>query len=374
MIAAVNAPDPTELVQHGYDSVSYLYRGDRDSPAEYAAWLTNLQQRIPTNASVLDLGCGCGIPVAKALTNNGHHVTGVDLSEVQINRARHLVPQATFLHADATRIAFAASTFDAVICLYALIHMPIDAQPHLIRRFLPRDISGDVSRQRELGRRLKKQRRFADPGIAADQRRRSFDESAAQRAIELGNAAGHAFRQRNLGIEAHELQRATARLQIMLGLERRDDRASLLHQRVPFAAIGALPRPAMAHGTARLADIAFLRLGHRQRLADVEREGNIEDAAGRLRISDRTNAKWRKCRASQPFCESCTGKAPATPRVRRTDATVTRHVRAGSDPRRDDDAPLTRLADDRDEALVKKARPGMRINVSGKGVSEIFQH
>lgn len=134
MIAAVNAPDPTELVQHGYDSVSYLYRGDRDSPAEYAAWLTNLQQRIPTNASVLDLGCGCGIPVAKALTNNGHHVTGVDLSEVQINRARHLVPQATFLHADATRIAFAASTFDAVICLYALIHMPIDAQPHLIRR------------------------------------------------------------------------------------------------------------------------------------------------------------------------------------------------------------------------------------------------
>jgi SAM-dependent methyltransferase len=83
----VNVPDPTELVRDGYDSVSYRYRGDHDNPAGYAPWLTNLQRRLPTNASVLDLGCGCGIPVAKALTDNGHHVTGVDLSEVQINRA-----------------------------------------------------------------------------------------------------------------------------------------------------------------------------------------------------------------------------------------------------------------------------------------------
>ena len=84
----MNVPDPTELVRHGYDSVSYRYRGDHDNPAGYAPWLTNLQRRLPTNASVLDLGCGCGIPVAKALTDNGHHVTGVGLSEVQINRAR----------------------------------------------------------------------------------------------------------------------------------------------------------------------------------------------------------------------------------------------------------------------------------------------
>jgi SAM-dependent methyltransferase len=130
----VNVPDPTELVRHGYDTVSYRYRGDHDNPAGYAPWLTNLQRRLPTNASVLDLGCGCGIPVAKALTDNGHHVTGVDLSEVQINRARQLVPQAAFLHDDATRVAFPDRTFDAVICLYALIHMPLDAQPHLIHR------------------------------------------------------------------------------------------------------------------------------------------------------------------------------------------------------------------------------------------------
>lgn len=130
----MNVPDPTELVRRGYDSVSYRYRGDDDNPAEYTPWLTNLQRRLPTNASVLDLGCGCGIPVTKTLTDNGHRVTGVDLSEVQVSRARQLVPQATFLHADATQVAFPDRTFDAVVCLYALIHMPIDAQPRLVHR------------------------------------------------------------------------------------------------------------------------------------------------------------------------------------------------------------------------------------------------
>ncbi|MEV0732959.1 class I SAM-dependent methyltransferase [Polymorphospora sp. NPDC050346] len=130
----MNVPDPTEIVRRGYDSVSHRYRGDHDAPAEYAPWLTDLRRQLPAGASVLDLGCGCGIPVAKTLADGGHRVTGVDLSEVQITRARRLVPHATFLHADATRVAFPAGTFDAVVCLYALIHMPIDAQPHLLHR------------------------------------------------------------------------------------------------------------------------------------------------------------------------------------------------------------------------------------------------
>jgi SAM-dependent methyltransferase len=82
----------------------------------------------------LDLGCGCGIPVAATLANDGHRVTGIDLSEVQITRARRLVPNATFLHADANQVCFPDRTFDAVVSLYALIHMPLDEQQRLISR------------------------------------------------------------------------------------------------------------------------------------------------------------------------------------------------------------------------------------------------
>lgn len=130
----MNVSDPVGLVRGGYDSVSLRYRGDDDSPASYGPWLAALLRRLPARAGVLDLGCGCGVPVARTLADAGHRVTGVDVSGVQIERARRLVPGGTFLRADATGVAFEERTFDAVVCLYALIHMPLDRQPVLLRR------------------------------------------------------------------------------------------------------------------------------------------------------------------------------------------------------------------------------------------------
>jgi 2-polyprenyl-3-methyl-5-hydroxy-6-metoxy-1,4-benzoquinol methylase len=130
----VDANESTAVVRRGYDALSHRYRGDDDCPAEYALWLATLRQRLPARADVLDLGCGCGVPVARTLAESGHRVTGVDLSEVQIDRARRLVPQATFWQADATEISFPEGAFDAVVCLYALIHMPLAEQPRLIGR------------------------------------------------------------------------------------------------------------------------------------------------------------------------------------------------------------------------------------------------
>jgi len=80
------------------------------------------------------VGSGGGVPLARDLAAAGYAVTGVDLSAVQVERARRLVPTARFLHADAGEVSFPASSFDAVVSLYALIHMPLDEQPRLLRR------------------------------------------------------------------------------------------------------------------------------------------------------------------------------------------------------------------------------------------------
>ena len=127
-------PDQADLVRRGYDALSYRYRADDADPGAYAPWLERLLRVLPPAAAVLDLGCGCGVPVARALADAGHHVTGVDLSEVQVSRARKLVPAATFIQADATRAEFGDDSFDAIVSLYALIHMPVAAQPGLLRR------------------------------------------------------------------------------------------------------------------------------------------------------------------------------------------------------------------------------------------------
>jgi 2-polyprenyl-3-methyl-5-hydroxy-6-metoxy-1,4-benzoquinol methylase len=122
------------MVRRGYDALSYHYRSDDADEGGYAPWLTDLKARLPASGSILDIGCGCGVPVARSLTEAGHDVTGVDISQVQIERARRLVPQARFLQADATQLDFPPGSFDAVVCLYALIHMPLDEQPRLLHR------------------------------------------------------------------------------------------------------------------------------------------------------------------------------------------------------------------------------------------------
>jgi ubiquinone/menaquinone biosynthesis C-methylase UbiE len=124
--------DPTELVRSGYNALSRHYRGDDDTTEQYDRWSAELLARLPERGHVLDLGCGCGVPVARRLTAAGHQVTGVDISDVQIERARSLVPDATFIRANATALDLPPATFDAVVCLYALIHMPLDRQPRLL--------------------------------------------------------------------------------------------------------------------------------------------------------------------------------------------------------------------------------------------------
>ena len=128
--------DERDLVRRGYDKLSYHYRRDDAEDGRYGPWLADLHQRLPASSPVLDLGCGCGIPAARFLADAGHQVTGIDISDVQIYRARRLVPAASFLRADAAELRLPPASFDAVVCLYALIHMPLTEQPMLLERIV----------------------------------------------------------------------------------------------------------------------------------------------------------------------------------------------------------------------------------------------
>lgn len=125
---AVRVSDLKAGVRRGYDLVSRAYRADNAAEGEYAEWLDLLESRVPPPAKLLDLGCGCGVPVARRLASR-YEVIGVDLSPVQIERARALVPAATFVCADMASLDFADASFDAVVCLYSIIHLPLEEQP-----------------------------------------------------------------------------------------------------------------------------------------------------------------------------------------------------------------------------------------------------
>lgn len=134
MMPPVTTGDPKDLVRQGYNALSEHYDRAFGGETKYQAWLSELDQQIPSAATVLDLGCGSGIPVARMLATTGRRVVGVDISDVQVDRARRLVPTAEFIRADAAAVDFEPASFDAVICLYALIHMPLDEQLPLLTK------------------------------------------------------------------------------------------------------------------------------------------------------------------------------------------------------------------------------------------------
>jgi ubiquinone/menaquinone biosynthesis C-methylase UbiE len=112
--------------------ISEAYRSDTAEDGAEGLWLEELSTLISPGGRILDLGCGNGIPAARWLAAHGHDVTGIDISPVQIARARRLVPNATFQCADITRVAFPDNSFDAIVSFFAIIHIPVEEQPALL--------------------------------------------------------------------------------------------------------------------------------------------------------------------------------------------------------------------------------------------------
>ncbi len=82
---------------------------------------------------MLDLGCGAGFPVSQALAQR-FVVTGVDISAEQLKLAKEHVLNATFIKADMTELELPHGSFDAVVALYSIIHVPRDEHGALLRK------------------------------------------------------------------------------------------------------------------------------------------------------------------------------------------------------------------------------------------------
>ena len=128
--------DPrTALVAAGYDAMIDTWEAWKaaieDDPR--AEWCGELLDRLPEGARVVELGCGGGTAETRALASR-FRLTGVDLSDAQLARARERVPAAEYLHADLTTVEFAAQTVDAVASFYAFNHVPRELLAPLFAR------------------------------------------------------------------------------------------------------------------------------------------------------------------------------------------------------------------------------------------------
>jgi SAM-dependent methyltransferase len=126
--------DHKETVKAGYNKIADRYLEERTRESADIRLLDDLMNRLPADASVLDAGCGAGVPVAQILSQR-FKVTGVDFSEAQIELARKYVPQAKFICQDMTRLDVSNETYDAICSYYAIIHIPREEHQGLFVNF-----------------------------------------------------------------------------------------------------------------------------------------------------------------------------------------------------------------------------------------------
>lgn len=96
-------------------------------------WLQKLLARLPDESSVLDIGCGSGLP-ADSLIAAKHTITGVDVSATQVALARSNVPTGRFVHGDVRDLHFNENQFDAVVSFYTFDHIPRSQHASVLSR------------------------------------------------------------------------------------------------------------------------------------------------------------------------------------------------------------------------------------------------
>ncbi len=109
-----------ELNKQAWDKIGESLASPYLEHKKYMETFDIFCQKLPAEASVLDFGCGTGIPFTKELAIKGFNVTGIDISDSMIDAAIRNVPEATFLRLSMTDIDY-DEEFDGVFSSYTML-------------------------------------------------------------------------------------------------------------------------------------------------------------------------------------------------------------------------------------------------------------
>jgi SAM-dependent methyltransferase len=106
-------------------------------------WHDRFIGTLAPGATVLDLGCGAGRPVAWHMAEQGLRVTGVDSSPAMIALCRERLPQQEWIVADMREVTLGRS-FDGILAWDSFFHLNHDDQRRMFAVFAAHATAGTV--------------------------------------------------------------------------------------------------------------------------------------------------------------------------------------------------------------------------------------
>ena len=118
---------------NGYEEVAELFMSERDSRTGVST-VREWSRTLAPGSSILDLGCGHGVPISQVLIEASFKLYGVDASKTLIESFRKRFPN---VHAECAAFEDSSSfsrTFDGVVAVGLMFLLNPDVQFLLIRK------------------------------------------------------------------------------------------------------------------------------------------------------------------------------------------------------------------------------------------------
>ena len=125
---------PADAVIDLYQRHAATYDGLRGTLLMEGPWLSRFRDLLTPGATILDIGCGTGRPIARHFIEQGHTVTGVDSAPAMIALCRARFPEGDWQVADMRRLAL-GRRFGGLIAWDSFFHLTPEDQRGMFPAF-----------------------------------------------------------------------------------------------------------------------------------------------------------------------------------------------------------------------------------------------
>ena len=120
-----------EKIAEGYNKIADEYEKSRSNIGLYYSEKFNDLLPQKSCRSILDIGCGTGIPLTKSLVSPINDITGLDISFKMLDKAKVNVSNARFILGNILDVRI-ERRFDGIFAWDSLFHIPLNNQADVV--------------------------------------------------------------------------------------------------------------------------------------------------------------------------------------------------------------------------------------------------